>query len=275
MSKSNFLKVLLAFAFLSLLSGCLTSLRPFYLPEQVAEDSRLLGVFKHEKAGHVWKVERNEEQRKGYLATLGQDGAWSKYQLTLFKFKERTYLDIFPESDSSLVRSPGGPPSMSQIMRGLTSQPLHLLVEVELTETQLTIRAISRLGLEELRKIRPNLRLLGEQGVIPAPYSANELQSLLGEISGNERVFDYKAVLKKDPSSMSRPIESTCPACRHSYTVMSADAEDLDECWRVRCLACGYQYNQQKQLPNAESGSAGGVKLLQGSTIIRTSPGPK
>lgn len=265
-------KILLLSIVLLSLNGCLTALRPFYLSGQIIEDSRLLGSYKDEKAGHVWKIERSREHNRHYVATLSQEGSWSKYLLTLFSFNGRTYLDIFPESDSSQVNSPGGPPTMSQIMRGLTMQPLHLLVEAEVADEQLKIGVVSQIGARELGKIRPNLRLMGEDGVVPVTYPTRELQALLAEIGGNDRIFDQKMLLKKDPATFSRPLESKCPGCGHAYTVMSADAEDQGATWRVRCPACGYHYGQAKDQPRGDDASSGGVKLLEGSTLIKTDP---
>lgn len=269
MSKTILSKLLLVMMVLLLLNGCLTSLRPFYLSEQIIEDSRILGTYKDERAGHVWKVERSSEHRGHYVATLSQRESWSKYLLTLFKFNDRTYLDIFPERDSSLAGNPGGPPTMSQILRGLTMQPLHLLVEVEVADEQLTLGVISRIGAKTLKKVRPSVRLLGEEGVVPVPYTTKELQGLLAEIGGKNTIFDEKMILKKDLATISRPVASHCAGCGHSFTVMSADAEDRGETWRVRCPSCGYQYDQSKDQSGDVDVSSAGMKLLEGSTLIQ------
>jgi predicted RNA-binding Zn-ribbon protein involved in translation (DUF1610 family) len=253
------LKLLLPACFLLLfLNGCLTAFQPFYLSDQIIEDHRLLGIYRDKNAGHVWEIKRDDERRKSYMATLSQGNVWQTYQLTLFKFKERIYLDIFPYSDSSQVRDAGGPPTMSEIMRFATFKPLHLLTEIELADDQLTLKAVSREGVGHFRRVS-GVALLNEQGLVPLAKSTKELQDILGTISGNDKVFDSKSTMKKDPSTMSRPIKSKCPACGYSFVMMSTDAKDRGETWRVRCPSCGYEYDQMKNDPAPEAGKTGAI----------------
>jgi hypothetical protein len=179
-------------------SGCLTSTNPFYKAEQVIKDDLLIGTYVDKRAGHMWTIKSNENDRNCYIATLRQGEAWSNYTLTLFRIGDVTYLDLFPEDDSSLARDPGGPPTMSQIMKSLTAQPLHFVVLVDISKDGLSVSSSTREGLRNLFKQRPDLRRYrrGDSLLLPGPVEEN--QNLLRQIGEAPKFLDYKADIKKN-----------------------------------------------------------------------------
>ncbi len=198
MRSSINLRQILFLLLTAILSGCLTSTNPFYKPEQVIKDDRLLGTYADKRAGHNWTIKKNDDDPKCYTATLRQGNAWSNYTLTLFKSGGFTYLDFFPEADSSLARDPGGPPTMSQIMKSLTSQPLHFVVLANITKDGIHISTSSREGLGNLLKQRADLRKYLRGGTLLLPGSVEENQNLLREIGSAPRIMDYNADMKKN-----------------------------------------------------------------------------
>ena len=175
-----------------LLGGCLTSTAPFYLDDQIVQDERLLGTYPNRNAGHTWLVEKSKslDEPKKYVATLKNGGGWSTYSLTLFKIGNTLFLDAYPKTDSSVARDPGGPPTMSEIMRELTCQKLHVVLLVVPTDKKLEFRMLSRKGMEYLLKRNEVVPKPDAEGIFITSRSTKDLQKLLVELATDPQMFE-------------------------------------------------------------------------------------
>lgn len=173
-----------------LLGGCLTSTAPFYLDDQIVQDERLLGTYPNRNAGHTWIVEKSLDEPKKYVATLKNGGGWSTYWLTLFKIGNTLFLDAYPKTDSSVARDPGGPPTMSEIMRELTCQKLHVVLLVVPTDKKLEFRMFSRKGMNYRLKTKAVVPKPDAEGIAMTSMSTKDLQKLLAELATDPQMFE-------------------------------------------------------------------------------------
>jgi len=88
---------LLLIATLPLLSGCefpVRSLYPFYLDEDVIQDSRLVGTWTQEDPNEVWEF--SETERKGYRCVIrDSEGKSAVFEAHLIEIHGKMFLDLF------------------------------------------------------------------------------------------------------------------------------------------------------------------------------------
>ena len=125
---------LLAVPFFLALSGCLTSQEPFYQETDIRVDDRLVGFYHAENEQTSWHIEKDLDQGNRYHITLISDAkpCFMRFRVVLFQAGKNRFLDMQPMLDAC-DHVAGGPPSPLEILQGLTLQPLHMAVKVEIS----------------------------------------------------------------------------------------------------------------------------------------------
>jgi hypothetical protein len=193
------LLILLATGFL--LSGCLTSPNPFYADADIIQDDRILADYRETPRGdgsqEGFIVERNNDQAGRYRLRHTEGRYWMTFTATLFRIGDNTFLDIYPESDSGVYRVPGGPPTGTEILRGLTYQPLHLVARVTISDEGLGFSVIKPKGLRVLVDRDPSLRQYVRGESLLLPMATADLRKLLEKLADDEMVFPKPQKLQK------------------------------------------------------------------------------
>lgn len=193
------LLLLLATGFL--LSGCLTSPNPFYADADIVQDERILGDYREPPTAGGFQegfvVEPNDDQVGRYRVRYTESSYWMTFAATLFRVGGNTFLDIYPESDSGVSRDPGGPPTGTQILRGLTYQRLHLVLRITISDQGVGFSVVRRKELDVLIGRDPSLRQYGRGESLLLPMATPDLRKLLEKIGGDGTVFPKALKLQK------------------------------------------------------------------------------
>ena len=209
------LKVLLRFRtallfaiFAILLSGCFTSESPFYETNQIVQDDRLNGTYEDRQEGSSWFVTRSEDAVGKYRLIL-IDGIDARSELigTLFRLDNILYMDIFPLSDSAMRSGAGGPPTVSQLVHLTLYERRHLVMKVELSDTNFVFSTPSQKGIAQAAKLAPELKMKsGAVGpTMTLPTVTKETQAYLRKFGTNSMVFDQQGKMTKSAKPGNKP----------------------------------------------------------------------
>lgn len=117
-----------------LTSGCLTSEEPFYLKSDLKPDDRLVGTYQLENEQTHWSIQRDLDHTGCYVVTLRSDikPCTMRFSGVLFQVGTNRFFDMLPilESCDHVAGSTPGP---IEIMQGITLQPLHLVMRMDVT----------------------------------------------------------------------------------------------------------------------------------------------
>lgn len=197
----NFRRLLFLLATGFLLSGCLTSTNPFYADADIFQDERILGDYREPPTADGFQegfvVEPNNDQAGRYRLRYTENRYWMTFTATLFRVSGNTFLDIYPESDSGVYRDPGGPPTGTQILRGLTYQRLHLVARITMSDEGVGFSVVQRKELGVLVGRDPSLRQFARGESLLLPMATTDLRKLLEKIGGDETVFPKPQKLQK------------------------------------------------------------------------------
>jgi hypothetical protein len=192
--KRLFILLLLPFV----LTGCLTSINPFFTDADIIRDDRLIGTYPDVGDKDVKFVITASHDHEGrYDIRIYDQHAWIAYVGTLFKIGDITFLDLYPSGDSAMRRDSGGPPTTTELLHSFTFQPLHLVIRVLPAAVALTYWTMDRRGLGDLLQSEPSLRpqIRGESLLLPQP--AADLTKLLLKYGTSDKIFNMKATIKK------------------------------------------------------------------------------
>jgi hypothetical protein len=89
-----------ALAALTLLAGCVPSLNPVYLDDQLVFDANVLGVWEQPKSQNTWEFTKRDEKSYGLLYTE-KDGRQGRFIARLAEVDGTRFLDLFPEETAS------------------------------------------------------------------------------------------------------------------------------------------------------------------------------
>ena len=201
------------------LTGCFTSVAPFYEESQIIQDARIEG--RHEnyihsppsktgegsKEGSVWTIRASEgEGKRGKYDVHVRDKEVSiKLIGTLFKVEEMVFLDLYPVTDSGVRFAPEAT-SISEIMRLAFYSPRHVVWKVELSDIGIKYSLPSfKNGTFSAARQAPELSPhVTEHGILVLPGPAKESQKYLLRFANDESVFNYKGELKKKEEGTKR-----------------------------------------------------------------------
>jgi hypothetical protein len=112
-------------------------------------------------------------------------------------------MDIFPLSDSGMRHDAGGPPTVSELLHLTLYERRHLVMKVELSETNFVFWIPSSKGIAAAAKLSPELKVRpGAVGpVITFAGSTKETQAYLCKFGTNSIVFDQKGQMTKSGKS--------------------------------------------------------------------------
>lgn len=191
--------VVLGFAVI-LFSGCFTSESPFYEEKQIVQDDRIIGTYEDRQDQSSWYVVRSQDAPGKYRLLLTDGGnAQSELVGTLFRLDNILYLDLFPLSDSGMRHDAGGPPTVSELVHLTLYERRHLVVKIELSDTNCVFWIPSRKGIAEAAELAPELKMKpGAVGpVMTFLGSTTNAQAYLHKFGTNSKVFDQKGQMKK------------------------------------------------------------------------------
>jgi hypothetical protein len=121
-----------------LISGCLTSERAFYQPQDVVTDERLVGTFRQNGDHETWQIEKSTPQLPSasphYRLTYrnSENQRTEQYTAVLFQVGTNRFLDLSPLFEES-----------ASLLHKITSQPLHLVVKVVVETNLLRVAHVS------------------------------------------------------------------------------------------------------------------------------------
>src|SRR5262245_16119708 len=81
-------------------AGCLSSESPFYVKEDIAQDSTFVGRYEGDSLAFSASVSQSTDSR--YLVRIDEGGGFSEFTGTLFRVGKSTYLDLFPIRENKL-----------------------------------------------------------------------------------------------------------------------------------------------------------------------------
>jgi len=200
--KSTSILLLLAAAFL--LSGCLTSPNPFYTEADITHDDRLLGDYRDPKTQEGFMIRRDMDHQGRYMvrSNEGEHGQyWITFIGTLFKVGDKTFLDLYPSSDSSFYQIGGTPPGSTEILHGLVYQPLHLVARVDFTDAGVGFSVPQRNQLGALLQRDASLRQFLRGETLLLQMQTPELRKLLEKHGASDDVFPKPEKFQKPRTS--------------------------------------------------------------------------
>ena len=166
----RYYRLILLIVSFSLLSGCespVRSLHPFYLDENLIQNSRIEGGWAGEAPSEVWEFSRTD--KNGYKCVIrDSDGKSATLAVHLMEIQGRMFLDFFPEE----------PDSALSLYDAIHLLPVHTFASLNQMESTLELRFPSQEWLMKLLRKNPDaLRheaLEGSDFVLTA--STGELQ---------------------------------------------------------------------------------------------------
>lgn len=152
----KWLKIILAVAVTLTASGCLTSEESFYQEGDIKVDDRLVGTYRYEKEQTSWVIEKDLDHSDRYFVTLVSDmkPCFMRFGAVLFQVGTNRFLDMLPLPEAC-DRVAGSPPGAIEILQGITLQPLHLVVRVDVATNGLRYGAIDHPGLQAMARKFP------------------------------------------------------------------------------------------------------------------------
>lgn len=127
---------------LTLLAGCIPSLNPVYLPEDLVSDPRVVGTWRQPADKASWVFSEREGKSYGLLYTDNQ-GRQGRFVAHLAKIEGELFLDLFPEEFNGSANS----------VYTFHYVPIHTIYLVREIGTSLELAAIDLQWLEkELEK---------------------------------------------------------------------------------------------------------------------------
>lgn len=128
---------LLTVPILLLLSGCLTSLEPFYQEGDIQVDDRLVGDYldqneRSQSPTHLLISKVDDYYHKGqyYVTIASQPGCEMKFGAVLFQIGTNRFLDLLPQIEACDYLA-ANPPSLIGLLQAATLQPMHMVVKVD------------------------------------------------------------------------------------------------------------------------------------------------
>ena len=201
--KVTSLVLLLAASFL--LSGCLTSPNPFYEAADITQDDRIVGDYGVPDADEAFLIQSDMDHKGSYLVRC-YEGKHREYWIecigTLFKVGGKTFLDVYPNQDSSFRHIGGTPPGLVHIAHSLVFQPLHLVARVEFNEQgEVGFSFPQRNQLDALLKRDPSLRQFYNRTTFLLPMQTPDLRKLLEKHGTSDEVFPKPDKFQKPRTS--------------------------------------------------------------------------
>lgn len=130
---------------LTLLVGCVPSLNPVYLDEQLVFDPNVLGVWDHTKSQNRWEFTKRDGKSYQLLCT-DKDGQQGRFIARLAEVDGTQFLDLFPE-ETNLDASGF---YKSHLV------PIHTIYLVKRTEPSLELAAIDYKWLDKYLTDHPD-----------------------------------------------------------------------------------------------------------------------
>ena len=136
-------KNLVPLLILFLVAGCFTSPNPFYNENDIIQDQRFVGTFTDDNlVGLIVTISSNKVPDKRYLVELAEGGRASDYRATLFKLKDKVFVDLIPISEGKVSEQyhegAATPSSLLQYVshdgKVRSSTRLHVLFRVSLLD---------------------------------------------------------------------------------------------------------------------------------------------
>lgn len=128
--------VTITLGIVSILSGCIPTLNPIYTEKDLVFESELLGTWTKSKPKEIWTFDQKSETE--YLLTYSKKRKHITFKAHLLKIGESLYLDLYPES-----------PQSDDYFNHMHLYPVHTFYKIEMTNDQLTIKALDYSWLEK------------------------------------------------------------------------------------------------------------------------------
>jgi hypothetical protein len=193
-----------AFLACVLLSGCLTSPNAFYTEADIIQDDRILGDYREQNAEDGTLIQRITDQKGRYRVRSfeGEQGKyWISFVGTLFKVGDKTFLDLYPTSDSSFNHVGGTPPGGIEILHRLVYQPLHLVARVDFSDAGVAFSVPQQAQLATLVQRDPALRQFVRGESLQLQLKTPELRKLLEKHGASDDIFPKSQKFQKPRTS--------------------------------------------------------------------------
>lgn len=146
-------RCLLATPVLLFLSGCLTSQEPFYQESDIRVDDRLLGNYRDDTDKsqtparfYISPVDTHYLKGHYYVTVASNPGCEMKFHAVLFEVGTNRFLDMMPEIEAC-DHLAANPPSLIELLKSATLQPLHMAVKVAVGTNGVTLGCASHAAL--------------------------------------------------------------------------------------------------------------------------------
>jgi hypothetical protein len=186
---------------LVLLVGCFTSTNPVYEENQIIQDKRVEGEFDNltsgKKDGSVWTITASSEHKGQYHIAVKDGDVRVELLGTMFRLEKTVFLDLFPIKDSG-VNQGADMPTASQIIRAATYERRHVILKLELSDSEMTYLLPFGNGLAAALKKASGLqrRTEGDEAeMLVLPESKKKAQNILRQLADDSSVFNCKGQL--------------------------------------------------------------------------------
>lgn len=187
---------LLAIPVLLVLSGCLTSQEPFYQESDVRVDDRLLGDYRDESdksqtptCFYISPVDTHYLKGHYYVTVASNPNCEMKFHAVLFQVGTNRFLDMMPEIEAC-DRLAANPPSLNELLKSATLQPLHMAVSVEISTNGVKLGFADHAGLvAAARKFPEYFQQLKPEQFPRMVAGSNRQREFLLRFGGETNIF--------------------------------------------------------------------------------------
>jgi hypothetical protein len=187
---------LLGIAALLVLSGCLTSPKPFYQESDIIVDDRIVGTYgdesdRSQSSTHLYITKDPDYYHKGayYITVASGSDCSMKFGAILFQIGTNRFLDMVPIT-TACDHIAANPPSLIELLQTAALQPMHMAVRVDASTNGVKFAFADYLSLLAAAKKFPEYFQPLEPGQLPRMIGDTKRQrEFLERFGGGTNVF--------------------------------------------------------------------------------------